>query len=499
MNEQAQLQHRASVPNGGLPHTPDPRANPTSWPQHGNPDPRKVSSPIPEEKRKKKKGLAKIWSIVTGSSPRSKSEHTHSKSADPKVTGGNQVYGIADDDCPLTPPPPLSYLVDRDGGGNRPRRHSSTPCLPGTVGQQPVKSLPRPPSQHGYNGVPTSPPTAPSSALPSPVSLRMPPAINDASVSVMTGPSEHESDPQQQQLIGERNFILPCPRPISPLPQRPHTIALGRDKNLPPLPPGESPSIGFPSVSDMTGTTRPQTMYATLEGPRNAVPAMATVSENLSEMSGDPNLFSPPQIAFRSDGRRQSFGGMEKPRVLGPNPYDPPRGTRQNGPSSYGYSNGNNGNFNAYNTYHGGGVMGDAYGEFGSSRQSLGWWEDMQKSQPPQSQTQSHRGRLSSVETNGTGTRSKTPSNRKSRFGLASVFGKKRDEMSGGEDGEGDSVMYSIPSSEMHQFQYSDGRTSGVGAARMSVASRKALQQLVEQDPEFVAYRYPSNDVLQQR
>ena len=171
MNEQALLQHRAPMPNGGLSNTPNPRANLISWPQHGNPDPRKVSSPTPEEKRKKKKGLAKIWSIVTGSSPGPKSEHSYSKSTDLKVTGGNQVYGIADDDYPLAPPPPLSYLVDRDGGGNRSRRHSSTPCLPGTVGQQPGKSLPRPPSQQGYNGVPTSPPTAPSSALPSPVSL----------------------------------------------------------------------------------------------------------------------------------------------------------------------------------------------------------------------------------------------------------------------------------------------------------------------------------------
>jgi len=502
MNEQLHPQYRASIPNGSPPSTPNPRANLISWPQHGNSDPRKVSSPTPEEKRKKKKGLAKIWSIVTGSSPRPKSEHSHSKSADLKVTGGNQVYGIADDDYPLAPPPPLSYLVDRDGGGNRSRRHSSTPCLPGTVGQQSGKSLPRPPSQQGYNGIPTSPPTAPSSALPSPVSLRMPPAINDASVLVMTGPSEQENDLQQQQLMGERNFIPPyssglsSPRSISPLPQRPHTIVLGRDKNLPPLPQNESPGVGFPSVSDIPNTGRPQTMYATLDCPRNVVPAMATVSENLSGMSGDPNLFS-PQIAFRSDGRRQSFGGMEKPRVLGPNPYDNPRGTRQNAPSSYGYPNGNGGNFNAYNTYHGGAVVGDAYGEFGSSRQSLGWWEDIQRSQPPQSQIQPHRGRMSSVETNGTGARSKTPSKRKSRFGLAGMFGKKRDEMSCGEDGEGDSVMYSIPSSEMHQ--YSDGRSSGVGAARMSVTSRKALQQLVEQDPEFVAYRYPSNDVLQQR
>ena len=392
MNEKARLQHLASLPNGSLPNTSNPRVNLVSWPQHGAPDPRKVSSPTPEEKRKKKKGLAKIWSIVTGSVPGSKSEHSHSKLADLKATGGNQVYGITDDDYPLAPPPPLSYLVDRDGGGNRPRKHSSTPCLPGTVGQQPLPQLP---TQQGYNGVPTSPPTAPSSALPSPISLGMPPAVNDTPASVMTGPFEQEIDPQRQQLMGERNFLPPFNSNVSsPLPQRPHTIVLGRDKNLPPLPPNE---IGFPSVPDMANASRPQTMYATLDGPKHVTPTMATVDEDLSGISGDPNLFG-PQIAFRNDGRRQSFGGMEKPRVLGPNPYDTPRGTRQNGPSSYGnpHVNGNGGGFNVYNTYHGNGngITGDAYGEFGSSRLSLSWWEDMQKSQPPQSQAQSHRGRV---------------------------------------------------------------------------------------------------------
>lgn len=487
MNERARLQHTASMPNGGLPDASNSRTNLTSWPQHGNPDLRKVSPPTPEEKRKKKKGLAKIWSIVTGSTTKPKSEHSHTKSADFKANGGNKVYAIPDDDYPLAPPPPLSYLVDRDGGGTRSRRHSSTPCLPGTVAQ--------PPNQQGHNGVPASPPTAPSSTLPSPASPRMPPAVNDIAVMGMTGPFEQENDPQRQQLVGGRSLIspsnsgLPSPRPISPLPQRPHTMVLGRDKNLPPLPLNESPSVGFPSTPDMTSSSRPQTMYAAMENPRHIAPAMETVSENFG---GGPNLFSPPQIAFRSDGRRLSFGGMERPRVLGPNPYDTPRGTRQNVPSSYTPPNGN---FNAYNTYHGNGVAGDTYGEFGSSRVSLGWMDDVQKSQPPHSQAQSYKGRMSSIETNGTGTRSKTPSKRKSRFGLTSVFGKKKDETSG-EDG--DSVRYSIPSSEVHQLQYSDGRTPGVGP-RTPITPRKEVQQLVEQDPEFLAYRYPSNDILQQR
>ena len=510
MNEKAYLLNRTSVPNGGLSNTPTLHANLASWPQHGGPDPRPVVSPTPEEKRKKKKGLAKIWSIVTGSTPRPKSEHNHSKSADFKATGGNQVY--REDDYPLAPPPPLSYLVDRDGGGNRTRRHSSTPYLPGTVGQQQSQSLLQSPTQQGptlhaqqrgSNGRPTSPPTAPSSSLPSPTSLRMPPAISDVPVLVMTGPFEQEDDPRQP--VGERNFIPPpdsgvsSPRSISPLPQRPHTVILGRDKNLPPLPPNESSNAGFPPVSDMAGASRPQTMYATLEAPRHITPTMTTVSENPSGIIENQNSFS-PQIAFRSDGRRQSFGGMEKPRVLGPNPYDTPRSVRQSGSLPYAYPHPNGGSFNAYNTYHGNGngVTGEAYGEFGSSRLSLGWWEDMQRSQPPQSQARSHKDRVS-VETSGTGTKSKTPSKRKSRFGLTSMFGKKRDDTSGGEDGEADSVIYGVPSSEVHQFQYSDGRTTGVGAARMSVASKKAIQHLVDQDPEFVAYRYPSNDVLQQR
>ena len=500
MNEKANSPHRTSMLIGRPPSMSSLCANPMPPSQNGNPDHRKLS-PTVEEKGKKKKGFAKIWSIVTGSSPRPKSEHSHSKSVDFKATGGNQMYGNnTEDDYPLAPPPPLSYLVDRDGGGNRSRRHSSTPYLPGTVGQNSNPSLPQSPSQQGYNGASTSPPTAPSSVLPSPVSLRMPPAPNEIPFLVAASYSEQENDPQRRQLTAERNFIPPynsgISSPRSASPQRPHTLFLGRDKNLPPLPPNESPCVGFPSISDVAGANRPQTMYASLDGPKHITPHMATVTENFSGMDEDPNMSGPPQIAFRSDSRRQSFEGMERPRVIGSNPFDTPRGTRQNG--TYTHANGNGGTFNAYHTYHGNshGVGGDVYGEFGNSKTSLGWLEDTQKSQRPPSQTQSYRGRMSSAETTGTGTRSKTPSKRKSRFGLSSMFGKKRDETSGGEDGEGDSVMYSMPSSEVHQLPYSDGRTS---AARMSVASRKAIQQLVEQDPEFLAYRYPSNDVLQQR
>ena len=39
-----------------------------------------------------------------------------------------------------------------------------------------------------------------------------------------------------------------------------------------------------------------------------------------------------------------------------------------------------------------------------------------------------------------------------------------------------------------------NGLPPGAGQSRMSVASRRAIEELVDQDPNFVAYRYPSVD-----
>lgn len=155
---------------------------------------------------------------------------------------------------------------------------------------------------------------------------------------------------------------------------------------------------------------------------------------------------APPRAPFRSaDARRQSFGGLESR------------------PGSQNF------------TYNGtpGPVAGN-YGEFGASRLSLGWWEDARRSQ----------GRaVGSVETTGT---SKTASRRRSKFGLSSLFGKKdRGDISTSMDHE--SVVNSRTSEH-------DSRGFTGPGVRMSVTSRKAIQELVDQDPDFVAYRYPSND-----
>ncbi|KIP10913.1 hypothetical protein PHLGIDRAFT_28224, partial [Phlebiopsis gigantea 11061_1 CR5-6] len=105
----------------------------------------KPEAPEPVRASKKTKGLKKIWKLVTGSSSKSDSQHNvRSMSID-----------RTDDDTPLAPPPPLSYLVDQGG-----RRHSSTTSLPSIV------------SPNTLSPYANSPPTAPSSLQPSPTSSR---------------------------------------------------------------------------------------------------------------------------------------------------------------------------------------------------------------------------------------------------------------------------------------------------------------------------------------
>jgi hypothetical protein len=345
---------------------------------------------------KKKTGLAKIWGIVTGSSK-----------SDVRSRNGPAPASVkSEDDYPLAPPPPLSYLVAGERGIS-PRRNVSAPSLP-SMGQ-------------GYPSSPqtvsVSPPTAPSSVLPSPTSTRM-------------EGTEHRVngiyDPDQEQHMVDEvmksktmpNLTLTQSLPPSGLsPARPNTMFVGREKNLPPLP-GES-SVTFPS-------DRPQTMFA------------------LDHRQMDDLV--PPRAPFRSmDTRRQSFGGLES-----------------SGPQNFTY-NGTTGQ-----------VAGN-YNEFGTSRLSLGWWEDSRGAR--------QRG-VGSVETTGT---SKTASKRRSKFGLSSLFSKKdRGDISMSLDHE--SALHSMPSSEY------ETRGFAVPSARMSVTSRKAIQELVDQDPDFVAYRYPSSN-----
>lgn len=133
----------------------------------------------------------------------------------------------------------------------------------------------------------------------------------------------------------------------------------------------------------------------------------------------------------------------------------------------------------------------EKYAEFGASSPALSQW----------GANQSGKRSLSGTP--------KKPKQRRSKFGLASLFGKKSS------DAERDSQIYTngAVNGSVEPLDYNPYRSSvsdqrednsyngfsGPGsshssnAPRMSVAS-KNIAELVEQDPEFVAYRYPSSE-----
>ncbi|KAI0363338.1 hypothetical protein BV20DRAFT_1007524 [Pilatotrama ljubarskyi] len=431
-------------------NTPTLRAS-QSWPR-GQTSPEPVLSSAPTSK--KKTGLKKIWKLVTGSHKGVAKGVSQSKSVDRH-----------EDDMPLAPPPPLSYLVDREGGAAA-RRHVSTPSL--------LSSM----SPNQFSQFAPSPPTAPSSALPSPTSSRYPimeekPSGEaqkeqvkqemepDHRISAFELGPTHDAGSPESELRGRTTHsssktlssLGPATPGTSPPSNRPQSVMLRRDKSLPPLP-GES-TIEFPNQS--MPDARPQTMYDLLQN------TSSPLSRGLS----------PPQAPFRTpDLRRQSFSGISStphPAVQtlpGRTPYA--RGTLNVPPF----------------------LAEEKYAEFGASSPSLTQWV-------PQA-----------------GKRSLTtpakPKHRRSKFGLPSLFGRKSTE------GEKDPVVFApgIHNGSVDPPDYNPYRSSpseqrdepslsgygGPGSAhsstapRMSIMSKKNIVELVDQDPEFVAYRYPSSD-----
>ena len=129
----------------------------------------------------------------------------------------------------------------------------------------------------------------------------------------------------------------------------------------------------------------------------------------------------------------------------------------------------------------------EKYAEFGASSPALTQWGPSQ-------------GSKRSLGTPG------KPKQRRSRFGLASLFGKKSVEM---ERPDSRTFTHGLPNGSTEPLDYNPYRSSasdqrdepsvgGPGSShssmpRMSVMS-KNIAELVDQDPEFVAYRYPSSD-----
>ncbi|KAJ7647336.1 hypothetical protein FB45DRAFT_734559 [Roridomyces roridus] len=396
---------------------------------------------VQDKTKKKKKGFAKIWSMVTGSSKQN--------SGSPEAS---QSYEKPEDDGPLAPPPPLSYLVNRGRAGEG-GRHASTPSLPSLISPRPGLSSPG-----------MSPPTAPSSILPSPASSRGPDIdivehrdFNDEdpsddtigknqgmrNVHPMTSEPDMRRASQTPPSLSSLSNIIPRSTATAP---RPQSVMSFRDKSLPPLP---SEAFARPPAD-----ARPRTV----------------MSFNSPASPGQVAGFAPPQAPFRtSEVRRQSFNGLASRPALGIQtaPVTQPVVFDQRRP------------------------FGARYNEYGLSRRSLGRLDNVQEYSTP--------ARNSTVPSLGGG-------KRRSRFWPSSLLGGKKSKnmpentaveglqqfptmrRSGSEAEDLGNGGYATTSTSRHSA-FSMG-----GPSRMSVTSRKALEELVTQDSEFVAYRYPSNE-----
>jgi hypothetical protein len=376
-------------------------------------------SQLEDKPKKKRKGLAKIWQAVTGS-------RKH------EAVGGLEL-SRPDDDLPLAPPPPLSYLVDRGPSELRPNRLTSTSSLPSLS----IKGAP------------------PNSAQPPPGILQ-PRVITDSDATNVASGNHDDEGQHQEDTVGKKpstknvhpvlsepdmrqhvsqNIFPPPPMP-SPSPSTKLLPLATREKSLPPLP-GEAPSRSPMTMMD----PRPRTVYT--YDPRQLPPG-----------SSPPHDFLPPSAPFRSaDARRQSFGGItSRPNLTNQTMPLPPNHRK---------------------------LFGLRYDEFGISRRSLGRLEHVQE-HPPLPTTLV------------------TSTKRKSKFGLSALLGKKTTHQEheytdekvamrrSGSDGQDDLTTSG--------YATSVSRHSAAPHARMSVTSRKALEERVAQDPEFVAYRYPSNN-----
>ncbi|CAE6431151.1 unnamed protein product [Rhizoctonia solani] len=265
----------------------------------------------PSEKKKKHKGFTKIWKIVTGSSSKDKNIAVHEK---------HQL-----DDEPLAPPPPLSYLVARQGGDR---------AGGGAGGARDLDRRASTPTSSSRSAAPMSPATAPSSILPSPTSQRFP--WRDSG-------SDEERGPREKS--GKDGAYLEVPSPMSMSTVSPSGVASRRsfstgtatsnrpaslfntNKSLPPLPTEAfARGNGRPTMD-----ARPQTLAA--YAPRRS-------DFNMSAAFSQEPLVA-PRAPFGTETRRQSFGGMAaRPDLDGPL-APPPR-------------------------------IGARYDEFGASRRSLG-------------------------------------------------------------------------------------------------------------------------------
>ncbi|KAF8441363.1 hypothetical protein L210DRAFT_3398999 [Boletus edulis BED1] len=390
------------------------------------------TAPADEKPKKKRNGLAKIWKLVKGGS-----SHKDDIQAVPRES--LRSLDRNDDDSPLAPPPPLSYLVERGPGEHLSGpggRHASTPSLPSTT-----------PRFGGFSSAGMSPSTATTSLLPSPTSSRPSAGNGDGNDRKNSGQTDERemldvspdengrirvsihpvtSEPDMRQKLQQATFAstngmtLPSPR-----------AALSREKSLPPLP-GEAKLRAQHGVG---GDPRPQTLYSTYD---------------LRHLGQDMQDLAPPHAPFRNDARRQSFSGTGTRPNIGIQTMPFTGQDRTKTPNGM-------------------------YSEFGVSRRSLGRLVDIEENPaiPP------------------------TPTKRKSKFGFATLLGKKSStpvETNGYSSHEFPRLTSPVfdPNEDSLSTAYTSSNLVSRPGPRLSVASKKAIEARVEQDRDFVAYRYPS-------
>ncbi|GLB37079.1 hypothetical protein LshimejAT787_0401300 [Lyophyllum shimeji] len=379
---------------------------------------------VEENPKKKKKGLAKIWGIVTGSNKQATAAHR-----DP-----SQSLDRTDDDLPLAPPPPLSYLVNRGSSDLRSAsgRLGSSPSLPSLASPKLAGS------------------TSPENAEARKTSVNYEDQENQVRDDTI-GKNQIVPPKNVHPVISEPDMRLRIPRNISPPPPIPSSSPRPpsfREKSLPPLP---AEAVAR-SPSNNAGEPRPRTVYT-------------YDARQLPPGSGPAHDFLPPSAPFRTpDVRRQSFGGLSTRPNLAVQTM--PANARQLASPAFG----------------------SRYDEFGHSRRSLGPLDQFRDTIPIQ--------------------QTPTPK-RKSKFGFASLFGKKSTQgepeyadpslvhqfppmRRSGSDGQDDLNVNGYATSTSRHSALS--ANAAVPQSRLSVTSRKALEERVAQDPEFVAYRYPSSD-----